>query len=88
MACLGLGGKGQTEVAATWKLEANVTFPLSPKVQAFLSLGLDAGWLYRFLSTVKSPGAMPQSWQSIAVPPAPSPQFLDGTEDLQQLRTR
>lgn len=66
------------EVAAVWKCGANVTFSLPPQVQGFLSLAPDAGRLYRFLPTMKSPGAVPQSWQSIAVPPAPSPQFLNG----------
>lgn len=68
---LGLGSKGQMEVSAIWKCGANVTFPLPPQVQVSLSLAPDAGWLYRFLPSMKSPGAVPQSWQSIAVPPAP-----------------
>lgn len=60
----GLGGKGQMEVAAVWKLGA-VTFPLPPQVQAFLSLAPHAGRFYRFLPTMKSPGALPQSWQAL-----------------------
>lgn len=85
---LGLGRKGQMKIAATWKLRDNVTLTLPQNVQTFLSLGPDAGQLYRFLPTVKSPpGAVPQSWQSVAVPPAPSPQFPNGAKDLQQLET-
>lgn len=72
------------EVAAAWKLGANVILPFPQRAQAFLSLGPDSGQLYRFLPTVKSPGTMTQFWQSIAVPPAPSPQFLNGAKDLQQ----
>lgn len=33
------------------------------------------------------PGAVPQSQQGAAVPPAPPPQFLNGAKDLQQLGT-
>lgn len=71
------------------RMETNVAPRFSQKVQAFLSLEPDAGQLYRFVSTVRSPpAAMTQSWQSIAAPPAPSPQFLNGAKDLQQLGIR
>lgn len=60
------------EMAAPWKLGANMTLPLPQKVQPFLSLGPDAGQLCSFLPTVKfPPGAMTQSWPSSAVLSAP-----------------
>lgn len=84
---LGLGRKGQMTIAATGKLRDNVTLTSPKDVQTSLSLGPEAGQLYRFLPTVKSPpGAVPQSWQSVAVPPDPS-QFPNGAKDLQQLET-
>lgn len=52
---LGLGRKGQMKIAATWKLRDNVTLTSPKHVQTFLSLGPDAGQLYRFLPTANSP---------------------------------